>query len=523
MAKISLNGSERKALLGARALGPANPTERLEVSVIVRRRSGNALRKEVAAIESANGSTAFLTREQFAAKHGADPADIAMVQAFANSNGLAVVESHAARRTIVLSGTVAQFSAAFGVQLQEFAHDGGTYRGRIGTVQLPAELDGIIEAVLGLDNRAQAKPHFRPRPAAGNINWHAPANGLVSFEPTQVASLYGFPDGTGKGQCVALVELGGGYRPSDIETYFSGLKLNPPRIAAISVDHGKNSPTGDPIGPDGEVMLDVEVLGAIAPQANVAVYFAPNTDAGFLDAITTAIHDTSNRPSVISISWGGAESAWTAQAMMAMDDAFQAAAAMGITVCVASGDNGSTDGVGDGSDHVDFPASSPHVLACGGTSLEARHARIAREVVWNDGSHGGASGGGVSSVFPVPSWQADMAATDARGRLRPLVKRGVPDVAANADPATGYIVRVDGTDTVLGGTSAVAPLWAGLIARINEKTGKPAGYVNPRIYKNAGALRDITHGNNGDYAATVGWDACTGVGSPNGQMLAGVV
>src|SRR4029077_16840430 len=164
------------------------------------------------------------------------------------------------------------------------------------------------------------------------------------------------------------------------------LRLSTPSVVAVSVDHATNSPTNDASGPDGEVMLDVEVVGAIAPQANIVVYFAPNTDAGFLDAITTAIHDTTHKPSVISISWGGAESTWTSQAMTAMDDAFQAAATLGITVCVASGDNGSSRGVSDGGDHVDFPASSPFALGCGGTSLKATPSVISGEVVWNDGT-----------------------------------------------------------------------------------------------------------------------------------------
>jgi kumamolisin len=197
-------------------------------------------------------------------------------------------------------------------------------------------------------------------------------------------------------------------------------------------DHGKNHPTGDPNGPDGEVMLDIEVVGAIAPQANIAVYFAPNTDAGFLDAITTAIHDTTNKPSVISISWGGPESSWTQQSLAAFDSAFQAAAAVGITVCVASGDNGSSDGVNDGADHVDFPGSSPHVLACGGTSLQASGNAISSESAWNG------SGGGISSVFAAPTWQAGLQVTFTSGGTAPLTRRGVPDVSGNADPETGY-------------------------------------------------------------------------------------
>jgi kumamolisin len=267
-------------------------------------------------------------------------------------------------------------------------------------------------------------------------------------------------------------------------------------------------------------MLDIEVVGSIAPGARVAVYFAPNTDAGFLDAITSAIHDTTNDPAVLSISWGGAESTWTSQAMTAMDEAFQTAAVMGITVCVAAGDGGSSDGVSGGGDHVDFPASSPHVLACGGTSLQANQTQIASESVWNDGASGGATGGGISSFFALPTWQQGLSARMTDGEAVALTMRGVPDVAGDADPETGYEVRVDGSDTVIGGTSAVAPLWAALIARINASNGKSAGFVNAELYPDAQACRDVTQGNNGDFAATSGWDACTGLGSPNGAVLA---
>src|SRR5580698_814976 len=349
MANITLKGSERVAMPGARVLAPADPTERLEVTMLVRRRAGAELRARVAQLAAGYAGTPYLTREEFAARHGADAADFAAVRAFAEAHGLTVVLEHAARRTIVLSGTVAQFNSAFKVQLQRMQHASCSYRGRTGSIELPSSLDGVVEAVLGLDSRPQAAAHFRVRPAASTD---------TSYTPTQVATLYGFPAATGAGQCVALIELGGGFRPADLDTYFQGLGVASPTVTAVSVDHAQNSPTGDANGPDGEVMLDIEVVGAIVPQATIAVYFAPNTDAGFLDAITTAIHDTTNKPSVISISWGGAESTWTAQAMTAMDDAFQAASSMGITVCIASGDNGSSDGVTDGADHVDFPASS---------------------------------------------------------------------------------------------------------------------------------------------------------------------
>jgi kumamolisin len=317
--------------------------------------------------------------------------------------------------------------------------------------------------------------------------------------------------------------LGGGFRPADLDTYFKGLSVSSPSVVAVSVDHAQNSPTGDASGPDGEVMLDVEVVGAIVPQSKIAVYFAPNTDAGFLDAITTAIHDTANKPSVISISWGGPESSWTSQAMTAMDEAFQAAATLGITVCVASGDNGSSDGVTDGAEHVDFPASSAYALACGGTSLKATSSSISGEVVWNDGANGGATGGGVSSFFAIPAWQSALSVTSTQGGRSPLAKRGVPDVAGNADPETGYQVRVDGSNTVIGGTSAVAPLWAALITRLNQLSGKSAGLISPQIYQTPKSFRDITSGNNGDFAAASGWDACSGLGSPDGAALRSII
>jgi kumamolisin len=515
MTNISLKGSERAAMRGARVLAPADPAERLEVTILVRRRARQDFAARVTACASGRAAGPYLSRDEFAKRHGADAPDLAAVRAFAAAHGLAVEQEDAPRRTVVLSGTVAQFSAAFNVQLHQMSHAGRSYRGRTGAILVPADLDGIVEAVLGLDSRPQASPHFRIRRPA--------ASGAVSYTPIQVATAYGFPNGTGQGQCVAIIELGGGFQLTDLDTYFKGLGVSTPSVVAVSVDHATNNPTNDASGPDGEVMLDVEVVGAIAPQANIVVYFAPNTDAGFLDAITTAIHDTTHKPSVISISWGGPEVSWTAQAMTAMDNAFQAAATMGITVCAASGDNGSSDGVNDGSDHVDFPASSPFALACGGTSLQASGSSIRSEVVWNDGAANGASGGGVSSFFPLPSWQTGLNAVHNKGQSTALSKRGVPDVAGNADPQTGYAVRIDGTNTVIGGTSAVAPLWAALIARINQVSGKPGGYLNPSLYQNRQALRDITSGNNGDYDATEGWDACTGLGSPNGAALAGVI
>ena len=337
-----------------------------------------------------------------------------------------------------------------------------------------------------------------------------------------MAGLYGFPTTGAAGQTIGIVELGGGYTTADIDTYFRGIGQTPPLVSAVSVDKAKSKP-GTPNGADGEVMLDIEVAGAVAPGATLAVYFAPNTDQGFLDAITTAVHDAARKPGVISISWGGPESSWTQQALTAMDEACQAAAALGVTITVACGDNGSTDGVTDGANHVDFPASSPHVLACGGTKLVGTNTTITSEVVWNETTlNEGATGGGVSDFFPLPTWQAK---SNVPAPTVNTGGRGLPDVSGNADPSTGYKVRVDGEDTVIGGTSAVAPLWAGLIAVANASNGTNAGFLNPQIYaaNESSTFRDITSGNNGAFNAGPGWDACTGLGSPVGAAVVSAV
>jgi kumamolisin len=257
----------------------------------------------------------------------------------------------------------------------------------------------------------------------------------------------------------------------------------------------------------------------VAPGASIAVYFAPNTTQGFLDAITTAVHDQNTHPDVVSISWGGAESTWTSQALHSYDQAFQDAAALGVMVCCASGDDGSNDNQNDGQAHVDFPSSSPNVLACGGTTLQSSQGTITRETVWNDGPGQGATGGGVSEVFPLPAYQqsANVPVSVNSG----FAGRGVPDVAGDADPSTGYQVFVDGQSLVIGGTSAVAPLWAGLIALLNQQLGKSVGFLNTSVYGPLAttAFNDVVSGSNGAYSAGPGWDACTGWGSPNGTAL----
>lgn len=502
--RSAVPGSERHPLEGARRVGDAPPERRIQVTLILRRRSGS---------DPAESMESGLDREAFAERYGADPADIEAVEDFAADHGLDVVQTSIPRRTVLLAGSIADMSAAFGAELGVYEHrELGTFRGRTGHITVPAGIADVVQGVLGLDDRPAAVAHFRRLDVGAAATPRA-------YKPQELAALYGFPAGAdGKGQTVAIIELGGGWKRADLNTYWSEMGVSPrPRVVSVGVDGAGNKPDG-PNGADGEVMLDIEVVGAVAPGARIAVYFAPNTTAGFLDAITTAVHDSRRKPSVVSISWGQAEDApqgWTEQDRNAYDQAFQDAAALGVTICVAAGDDGSNDNVDDGEAHVDFPSASPWVLACGGTKLESSGETIVAEVTWHEPT-GGATGGGVSRFFAMPSYQASAGVPKQVNTHK--AGRGVPDVAGDADPQTGYRVRVDGQEMVIGGTSAVAPLYAALIARINEKTGRNAGFVNPKLYAQ-GQLRDIVDGDNGAYSARAGWDACTGLGSADGAKV----
>lgn len=534
---IPLKGSERVAVSGAKVIGAANPDESLQVTVLLRSRAqaadtsaknNQATDAEKSGVESLLKQRAaerqHLTREQFLAQRGALQEDAHRVEEFAHEYGLSITGTNLAKGSVTLTGTVAHFSKAFNVELLNYDSPAGSYRGRTGALHIPTALDGIITAVLGLDNRPMAKPHFRVHHPA--ITSHArttqPAG---TFTPVQIAQVYDFPsNANGSGQCIAIIELGGGFKPKDIQTYFKNtLNMTPPKVIAISVDGAHNKPTGDPNGPDGEVMLDIEVAGAVAPKSTLAVYFAPNTDQGFYDGIAAAIHDSKNNPSVISISWGGPESSWSQQSLTEFNTLLEDAATLGVTVCIASGDNGSTDGVTDNLQHVDFPASSPFALACGGTKLTATNNKYSSEVVWNEtAQQEGSSGGGVSDFFAKPAFQSS---ANVPVSVNPghFAGRGVPDVSGDADPVTGYDVFVDGQASVIGGTSAVAPLWAGLTACINQILGKKIGALSSLVYTQiapvAGTFHDITNGNNGAYSAGLGWDPCTGWGSPVGSAI----
>jgi len=564
---VPLPGSERTQLSVVQSAGQLNESETITVTLVLRRRA------HLPAALVVGPQT--VTHEELDAQYGAETDDIALVTSTMTELGLTVTDTHQGSRRMMVSGTIAALSAAFGTTLTlvtspQLAGTGQTtHRYRSGGLSVPANLAGIVTAVLGLDDRPVARPQFRRLTAAAASRTVTPetvtpktvtpetvtpetvtpetvtpetvtpetvtpetvtpeaapaAPAAVPLTALQVASLYNFPAGTdGTGQTIAIIELGGGYTQSDLDMYFSGLGLATPSVTAVSVDGGSNSP-GQPA--DGEVELDIQVAGAVAPKAAQLVYFADNTDQGFINAIAQAVH-TTPPPIVVSISWGQSEDQWSEQSRTSMDGVFADAAALGVTVTVAAGDNGSSDDPNSTSGvHVDFPASSPHVLACGGTQLigNLNTNTITSEVVWNElANNEGAGGGGVSDVFPLPSWQANVGVPTIAGGTG--TGRGVPDVAGNADPVTGYLVVVDGKQQPIGGTSAVAPLWAGLIARLAQATGKKFGLLQPLVYGGvtAGAaaqgFNDVTEGDNGAYSAGPGWDATTGLGSPSGQAL----
>jgi kumamolisin len=553
---VQLAGSERASLPDVTDTAPLDTQQRAEITLVLRRRA--ELPEEIVA-----GPT-VLSTDELAEQYGADPADVDLVRRELGSRGLQVTAVHLGSRRVKVAGTLGDLSSAFGTTLRQVASRGPSGRGRVehryreGPLYLPAALDGIVTAVLGLDTRPQAQPRFRTASDA------AAAQG-TSYPPNQVADIYHFPAGTtGAGQTVAVIELGGGFTTSDLDAYFGSLGIATPSVTAASVDGASNNP-GDTSGASVEVNLDIDVIGAAAPGAAQVVYFAPNNgDQGFVDAISDAAHATP-APIAISISWGQSEDSWTSQGMSAMNQAMSDAAALGITVCAAAGDSGSSDGVNDGQVHVDFPASSPYALGCGGTKLLADPATgaVSSEVVWNElASNEGAGGGGVSDQFAVPTWQAD-AGVPARAAAQPAAaggaaapaaaasnadamasehrkhgppgggpggsssagRRGVPDVAGNADPVTGYQIYQGGQAQVVGGTSAVAPLWSALIARLAQATGKRFGLIQPLLYAGVSpgtdvpGCRDITSGDNGAYPAGPGWDACTGLGVPDGTAL----
>jgi kumamolisin len=537
---VAIQGSERVAPRAAKKLGPANPKERLSVTIVLRRRpDGPPVPGHREFLQRPPGSSPRLTRDEFAAKYGASSEDIARVVEFVTSYGLSVVETHAARRTVVASGTVAQMNRAFSVELKNYQlkHRSdkharvpatATYRSREGTILVPEALSRIVVGVFGLDNRNVTKR---------NMGVGDPPNTATITVP-EVRRLYNFPINLATGQTIAIFSEGG-YVKSDIQAYFAGLPAGFPMpvLHDIAVDAANDGSA------DGETTQDICIAGSAAPGADIAVYFTTYSQQGWIDLISRVVHPHATDPvcSVLSSSFyvsNGDDQATlneegiTVSWLNAVGMAFQDAAVQRVTVCIASGDTGTESKVGDSKAHVQYPASDPWVLSVGGTTIGNVNVTTnsCDEYVWNDtffGSARGATGGGISDYFTLPDYQksAGVPASLNDGH----VGRGVPDVAANASPNSGYPIVVGGQQNVGDGTSASAPLWAGYIAVLNAALGTNVGFVNPALYMlGASHFRDIQSppgpsdnglGGVAGYPAGPAWDACTGWGSMDGEAI----
>lgn len=507
-------------------MGDADPGQRVSVTIVLRRNADAQGAPGLADFTPLGFTLAEPSSvDAFTARFGADRDDIEAVVDFLRSRGLTVAEIDPAARTIAASGTVASLSDAFGVRFGRYEvpavspmeHE--TYRGRDGYVHVPDELADTIIGVFGLDSRAISK-----RVAAG------PAVGLLGV--SEVGSHYRFPQHSAAGQTIAILSEDG-YRAADVHDYFATLAddRDPPKIIDVSVGA---SNTGNA---DQETTQDICIAATVARDADVAVYFTSYDQKGWFDAISRVIHPRAGDPtcSVLSISFYVANGDGSAQLaaegisvawLTAVTAVFQDAALRGITVCVASGDGGSDSRVGDRKAHVQYPASDPWVLSCGGTELVRSNEGAFDEQIWNDGY--AATGGGISDFFDVPPYQQN--AGLPRSVNDPTrAGRGVPDVAANASAASGYAMRADGTQFVGYGTSAAAPLYAGLIAILNAALGARVGFLNPVLYQASGAPCRSVQGPPGPadngvalapgYPARGVWNACSGWGVIDGEAL----
>jgi Pro-kumamolisin, activation domain len=540
-----IEGSERHPSPDATVVGPADPSESLTLTIVLRRRPDGLPVPDFSYYAATPPSARpRLSEEEFAASYGAADEDIAKVVEFAASQGLTVTQVHRAGRTVKVSGTVGQASAAFGVELRIYQHSvrrrkyeqprTETYRGRDGSIYLPGDVADVVVGVFGLDNRRITTSGTGDPPST-----------TMTTVP-QVRDLYQFPANSAAGQTIAIFSEAG-YQKSDIENYFATLPPGYPALTPrdIPVD-ASNDGTEDV-----ETTQDICIAATAAPGAAIAVYFTTYTQDGWVDLLRRVIHPETGDPhcSVLSSSFyvsngdnpADLDFPVTLSWLTAVDQQLEDAAIQGVTVCICSGDQGSDCDQGLGQAFVTFPASDPWVLGVGGTTIGNISGSSFDEYVWNDTFDipgflpSGATGGGVSYFAALPSYQAG-AGVPASANKDGRVGRGVPDVAANASPNSGYPLSLaDATSQGLqnpfpmSGTSASTPLWAGLVAVMNAAMGADLGFLNAILYQIAPAgFREITgppgpasntfNGAPG-YPATAGWNACTGWGSPQGEAL----
>lgn len=506
----------------------------ITVTIIVRRRpDGEKLKGLPEFSAGSRPAQPRLSREQFAKQHGADPKELEEVAEFAKSHGLKVVETHPGRRSVVVQGAPSAINKAFAIQLYDCDSPRGKYRGHSGKVNVPTALANVIETVIGLDNRPVPAKHFS---TAKRRSPKDPPN-TKPLTPQQVAQLYNFPAGNGAGQTIGIYEMqtqdgAAGYTTQDLTDTMQafGGNLKTPVPINVSIDGVTNSGVSD-----GETGLDITVASAIAQGAQIAVYFTGGDTQSIIHALQQMIHPNPGdpEPSILSISYGWGPDDATADSFSdedytQMDQLFQDAANQSITVLVSSGDSGAFI-ASKSQAQTSYPATEPWVIACGGTTVGDVKGTNYVEYVWNDTGAGGpgATGGGISAKFPVPSYQANAGLPNRNKTGQP--GRGIPDISGNASENSGYEQFINGQEQPVGGTSAVAPLYAGLIALINANLSGPIGFINPTLYTlGSGAFRPVGGppgpANNSfegvtGYSAGAGWNACTGLGSVNGVAL----
>jgi kumamolisin len=535
---VVLQDNERPAKEGAVRVGDVDPGAPVEVTVTVR---GPKL-------PDLDTSKPGISRSDFEEHYGASTNDLKLVKASLERFGLVVEDVSGGGRSMRVSGSAASMEEAFHPDLGMYrSPDQGEFRGRDGDLEVPAELDGLVTGVFGFDERRMVR-----RVSTSAVAAEAAAVAGAALGPAELEEHYNFPPGDGQGRQVAIAEFGGGYLPEDLKAFCQQQGRPEPQVSVV--DAGWKPPTPKQVerlteqkqnefwGDSTEVMMDIQIIAGLCPAAEIFVFFAKFTQKGWIDLLNQLITGDPAKLNVLSVSWGLAEDStgWSRAAREEIDLRLQAAAQLGITICAASGDDGSGDDVEDGHCHVNFPASSPYVLSVGGTMLDGE-----QEQVWwqapgqrflpgsGEPSGGGATGGGVSAIFTRPAWQNVNVNSLNTGSIDGRV---MPDVAALAGPPY-YQLVFQGKSAPNGGTSAATPLWAALLTRI-AAMGKPTEqptFLAPLLYQNGPAAKprgaeacvDITNGNNTSdpkpgvgYAATQGYDAASGWGVPDGQKLA---
>lgn len=435
----------------------------------------------------------YIDRKALALQTGADPADVELFRRYCERFGLSIILSH--WRSVTVSGPVEKLIDAFGATVAIFEDDSQRrFRHRSEALHVPSDIAAVVHGIFGM--------HQWPRSRKiGALQRHA-----TPLMAKDIAARYRFPEADGSGQTIAVVQLRGIFKPDDFDQCMRAQGLAPAHPVVKRVD---NAAVEHEIATtkDLEASLDVQIIASLAPAARIVVYETPDDERGFLDAIREAIFDEENAPSVLSLSYGWPEHLWTPIALNILDDLLTAAALAGMSVFCSSGDNGAELDY-DGKPHVLAPASSPFAFACGATVIASDNAQ---EQAWEK------SGGGFSERFGVPQWQDTVAS--AAARYKTSQGRGVPDVAAQQSP--GYYVIMDGTEVAAAGTSAVAPVWSALTARINQRLGARAGFFAPILYRKSGKALfvDVVGGSNGTFQAGAGWDPCTGLGVPIGVAI----